>query len=180
LEDYVRKVGGEDLWKSLRKIYGDIASGRVVLEDPYPPKTFAEYVLRLEYTLWFWTAVSIAILTIAIIYLSSYIPTLNPLRYFLGTLYTLFLPGYVLVEALYPEEKELKPLERVALSIGLSLAVVPLIGLILNYTPWGIRLNPVVVSLALYTLSIAIIALVRKYNIYKLSITIKRGRTGRR
>jgi uncharacterized membrane protein len=40
--------------------------------------------------------------------------------------------------------------ERVALSLGLSLAVVPLIGLVLNYTPWGIRLTPILVSLALF------------------------------
>jgi uncharacterized membrane protein len=40
----------------------------------------------------------------------------------------------------------------VALSFELSIAVVPLIGLGLNYTPWGIRLVPVVISLCLFTL----------------------------
>jgi len=89
------------------------------------------------------------------------------LRYFLGTLYVLYLPGYVLVEALYPEERELKPLERVALSVGLSLAVVPLIGLVLNYTPWGIRLEPITFSLAFYTLGVSLIALKRKYSVFK-------------
>lgn len=40
----------------------------------------------------------------------------------------LFMPGYALVESLYPRGgDELSPLERLALSIGLSLAVVPLI-----------------------------------------------------
>jgi len=52
------------------------------------------------------------------------------------------------VEALYPRGDELTPLERLALSIGLSLAVVPLVGLVLNYTPWGIRLVPVTAALA--------------------------------
>jgi len=28
-------------------------------------------------------------------------------------------------------------IERVALSFGLSIAIVPLIGLVLNFTPWG-------------------------------------------
>ena len=40
-------------------------------------------------------------------------------------------------------------IERVALSIGLSVAIVPLVGLILNYTPFGIRFESVFVSLSL-------------------------------
>lgn len=42
--------------------------------------------------------------------------------------------------------------ERVALSFGLSIAIVPLIGLLLNFTPWGIRLVPITVSLSGFTL----------------------------
>jgi len=33
-------------------------------------------------------------------------------------------------------------IERVALAFGLSIAIVPLLGLVLNFTPWGIRLTP--------------------------------------
>jgi uncharacterized membrane protein len=83
----------------------------------------------------------------------------------LGSIFTLYIPGYVLVEALYPYEKDLKPLERVALSIGLSLAIVPLIGLILNYTPYGIRLNPIIASLSIYTIALSLIAAYRKQRI---------------
>jgi uncharacterized membrane protein len=68
----------------------------------------------------------------------------------LGLPFVLFFPGYVLIAALYPRRSDLDGVERVALSLGLSLAVVPLIGLVLNYTPWGIRLTPILVSLALF------------------------------
>jgi uncharacterized membrane protein len=44
-------------------------------------------------------------------------------------------------------EKGIDSIERIALSFGLSIAVVPLIGLILNFTPWGIRLEPILLSL---------------------------------
>ena len=53
-------------------------------------------------------------------------------------------------------------IERLALSFGLSIAVVPLIGLALNYTPWGIRLDPIVISLVLFTLVMAAIAHYRR------------------
>jgi uncharacterized membrane protein len=50
-------------------------------------------------------------------------------------------------------------IERVALSFGTSIAIVPLIGLILNFTPFGIRLTPIVVSLLLFcTVGVAVAA----------------------
>ena len=61
----------------------------------------------------------------------------GPLRIALGLLFILFLPGYALIAALFPSGKEIDWIERVALSFGLSIAVVPLLGLLLNYT-WGI------------------------------------------
>ncbi|MEM4617514.1 MAG: DUF1616 domain-containing protein, partial [Ignisphaera sp.] len=88
-------------------------------------------------------------------------------RYILGSISVLFLPGYVLIEALYPKEQDLSSLERLALSIGLSLAVVPLIGLLLNYTPWGIRLESVLISLTIFIAIMAIVASYRKYQILK-------------
>ncbi len=63
----------------------------------------------------------------------------------------LFLPGYALIAALFPAKSDLDGIERTALSFGLSIAVVPLIGLGLNYTPWGIRLLPILISLSIFT-----------------------------
>lgn len=53
-------------------------------------------------------------------------------------------------------------IERVALSFGLSIAIVPLIGLVLNFTPWGIRLTPVTVSVAGFTLVCVAVATQRR------------------
>ena len=86
----------------------------------------------------------------------------SPLRAALGVPFVLFFPGYSLISALYPGKGDLDGVERVALSIGLSLAIVPLIGLALNYTPWGIRLAPTVASLFLFTLSMSILSAYRR------------------
>jgi hypothetical protein len=169
LEEYVRSLKRKSLYQSLREVYEKVSRGDIKLVDPQPPKTAIEYVFRPDYSLWFWTVLSITISTVVLVYLSEAASPLYPLRYFLGTLYVLLLPGYVIVEALYPRERDLKPLERVALSIGLSLAVVPLVGLVLNYTPWGIRLWPVVISLATLTIGVAIVAVKRKFDALKLS-----------
>ena len=46
----------------------------------------------------------------------------------------------------------------------MSLALVPLTGLLLNYTPWGIRLTPITISLLALTLTLATIAFYREKN----------------
>jgi len=48
------------------------------------------------------------------------------------------------------------------LSFGLSIAVVPLIGLGLNYTPWGIRLTSILVSLLAFILIMSSVAWIRR------------------
>ena len=66
---------------------------------------------------------------------------------------------------LFPARDGLGSIERLALSLGLSLAVVPLIALILNYTPWGVRLYPLLTSLAVYTVLVSLIAGYRRHNL---------------
>ena len=80
------------------------------------------------------------------------------LRVVLGLPFVLFFPGYALITALFPGRDDLDGIERVALSFGLSIAVVPLLGLILNYTPWGIRLHPILITLLAFTFIMSVIA----------------------
>jgi uncharacterized membrane protein len=71
----------------------------------------------------------------------------NILRIIFGLPFLLFLPGYSLVSALWVKGSELDGLERTALGLGLSIAIVILAGLGLNYTPWGITLISLVICL---------------------------------
>lgn len=91
-------------------------------------------------------------------------PGLNEsmLRNILGLPLVLFLPGYALIAALFPAQSDLDGIERTALSFGLSIAVVPLIGLGLNYTPWGIRLLPILISLSVFTFIMCGLAYLRR------------------
>jgi len=96
------------------------------------------------------------------------IPPLNeisPIRIILGLPLVLFLPGYTLIATLFPRKDDLDGIERVALSFGLSIAITPLLGLGLNYTPFGIRLTPVLIVLSVFTIALAIGAYVRRSRI---------------
>ena len=74
----------------------------------------------------------------------------------------LFLPGYALIAMLFPEKSGLEGMERIALSVGMSVAVVPLIGLALSFTPWGIKEIPLLASLSVFTLLMCGVAYVRR------------------
>ncbi len=53
-------------------------------------------------------------------------------------------------------------IERVALSFGMSIAITALIGLGLNYTPWGIRLLPVLFSISAFIIILSAVAYFRQ------------------
>jgi len=129
------------------------------------PRNAVAYVFSIE-GIWYWVSLVLVISSVVAVLLIASGPLIY-LRYGLGALMILFMPGYALVEALYPRGDELSPLERLALSIGLSLAVVPLIGLLLNYTPWGIRFVPIVISTNTITIALLTVALVRKARVFE-------------
>jgi uncharacterized membrane protein len=53
-------------------------------------------------------------------------------------------------------------IERIMLSVGVSIAIVPLIGLGLNFTPWKIRLDPIVIALIFFTWVMFLVAHYRR------------------
>ena len=137
----------------------------IVVSEKTPYASFPNYAVS-PISLWFWGAVGATLLSVAFVFATSG-PVIY-LRYVFGGLLVLFLPGFSLIELLYPK-KELDELTRLALSIGLSLALVPLVGLALNYTPFGIRLLPVAFSLSGLTLALLTLALRRKHTYYKVA-----------
>jgi len=89
-------------------------------------------------------------------------------RIILGLPFILFIPGYILIFALFPTRKTdrgIGIIERIALSFGFSIAVVPLIGFGLNYTPWGIRLEAILLSIFIFVIGIGALAIYRWFNI---------------
>ncbi len=86
----------------------------------------------------------------------------SPVRVVFGLPFVLFLPGYALIAALFPGKEDLDGIERFALSFGLSIAVVPLIGLGLNYTSFGIRLVPIASALSIFIIALTMIAQIKR------------------
>jgi uncharacterized membrane protein len=89
-------------------------------------------------------------------------PNVAIVRAMLGIPIVLFLPGYAFIASIFPGKNDLDGIERFALSFGFSIAIVPLIGLGLNFTTFGIRLIPVLLSVSFFTLAMCLIAYFRR------------------
>ncbi|WP_254763814.1 DUF1616 domain-containing protein [Natrinema marinum] len=97
----------------------------------------------------------------------------------------LFLPGYALVSALFPDEPNdeyrsfdeektglgnpllvsggLEAIERAVLSISFSVALVPTITLLAAATPGGVTLEPVLLGIAVVTVVLSLVAIGARY-----------------
>lgn len=103
------------------------------------------------------------LLVLVVIFLPS-----NILRLILGIPFLLFMPGYALMAALFVKKEGMGGIARVALSFTSSIALVAFIGYILSYTPWGIRLEPVIYAIYAFILILSLIAWWRQRKLAKL------------
>ncbi|HYW01785.1 MAG TPA: DUF1616 domain-containing protein [Candidatus Acidoferrum sp.] len=179
---YVKKNGitdVQDLYDSLRVnnpwlsmaeltdiVWQLVHQGKATLQDARPPpKSISQFLMRWEQNLSLYVTLMLSLVTIFVVY---EVPNQMPyvvLRWGLGLLFVLYIPGYALLEALFPQANQLDTVIRFALNIGLSIVLVELIGLALNFTPWEIKLTPIMISLATFSVTLIGIALIRKYEI---------------
>ena len=139
-------------------------------QEPPTPASAKEYLFSTK-AVWYWTTIALAVATaIAVFTIPDTAYPIVYLRSALGTIFVLFLPGFTFIRALFPAKVPIKTssenmdtIERIALSFGMSLVLAAITGLILNYTPWGIRLTPITLSLLALTIVFATAAVLREY-----------------
>ena len=83
-------------------------------------------------------------------------------RIILGLPFMLFSPGYILQSALFPKKTDLDSIERIGFGFVLSIVVVSLIGLGLNYSPWGITTYSVLIATLSFVILVGIITWFRR------------------
>jgi hypothetical protein len=135
------------------------------------PMSLKNYLLS-SHSYWYWIVIALALATTTtVLIIPENVTLFTYIRYILGSIFVLFLPGYSLIKLLFLT-KELNNIEQVALSIGMSVALVPITGLILYYTPWGITNAPITLSLLTLTTIFATAAIAREHQ-HKINKAIK-------
>ncbi len=118
-----------------------------------PISTFADLILVFGFALAALVVASIPVFSVTVA------------RPIIGAIAVLFVPGYAFVAALFPQKETLKDGVRLGLSFGVSIVIVPLLEIGLNYTRWGIRLGPTLVALVVFTLVFVVIATLRRHQL---------------
>lgn len=95
------------------------------------------------------------------------LPALLPLQFLLlrvplGLAGVLLAPGYALTAAVFAGHDDIDLPARAALSFGLSAALIPLLALLLDALPWGIRPQPIAIGLAIWIVCCSGVALWRR------------------
>ncbi|WP_223301627.1 DUF1616 domain-containing protein [Haladaptatus sp. R4] len=130
---------------------------------------------------WWFLDLTLALVLTAVGGAASYMGIGGRLQVALVVPLVVFLPGYVLVSALFPEggdndDRSFKPSEnisayaiggtvRVALAATLSVAIVPMIAALANFTPWGVRLHPILYGIVIFTAVTGVVAFVRRLRV---------------
>lgn len=122
---------------------------------------------------------AVALLAVGIVVLTwTSGATTSLARILLGFLFVVFAPGYALVSLLLPASTSdpdanlrystgnwslvVTTVERAILSIGFSVMLVPLLGIVLNYSSWGLQPVPMVVSIGALTIGLSVLAAARR------------------
>jgi uncharacterized membrane protein len=89
-------------------------------------------------------------------------PNTSLIHNVVGLFYILLLSGYSVQAVIFPDKNSLGIKELLGLSFGLSLPISSIIGLVLNYTEYGISITSLLLPLAILTLIISIYAHIRR------------------
>jgi uncharacterized membrane protein len=123
----------------------------------------------------------VALVVVTNLFVLTPAATLSPLRIVFGVIFVLLIPGYAFIAALFPEAETRKSsadqsdtspeadqeggisgIGRALFSVGSSIVIVSLLGVLLDTTPWRIRPAPIVVSVSGVTLLCTAVAVVRR------------------
>jgi uncharacterized membrane protein len=117
----------------------------------------------------YFTDILLLLVLTAFTMLSIFIPLLSTtyLKAILGILFVSFLPGYALISYLFPKKSTINLSERLLLSFATSVAIVTLLGFILNYTPFGIHLEIMAVIITLFIIFFAILTYIKRNHLDK-------------
>ncbi len=156
---------GEELFEAVREgtsSDGDVFdaainslrdAGKIDLARPTKKfSNFAEYLCAYEISWPCWLVVVVTLVTVSTIAITDNAFPLKLVRLLAGGAFVMFAPGFSLERLLFERRAARDPAERLALSLGLSLSIVPLVGLLLNYTPWGVQLIPMTTILGFFSL----------------------------
>jgi len=166
-------INRDDIVSALNQLEKE---GKIDKRLRVPRLTFYQFI-KSPRELWFSIIYLITTLNIIFWYL---IPeeenNLVWIRYIIGTLFILIIPG-ASVTYFLKIDKIIGSLEKFIIIVLMSIAISPAVGLILNFTPWGVDPIVLLVVLSLFSYLLSGASLISRWKDYRVgsdTITIPR------
>jgi len=184
---YLQKSGattGEKLYEKLRTKFPGLTEDdfaglveRLAAQDQVdlyerPAGSFTAFLGGWERNWWFFLSIILCASAALTVYI---VPADSPfliIRWVLGLLFVIFLPGFVAVQALYPTGQP-RGIDRLALSVGVSLVLDIFAGLVINFASWGLTLVPILCVLTALTICLALLGLARQFRALRASTRLR-------
>ncbi len=112
----------------------------------------------------FWVILIFTLLSNVTVALTDSSSVLVSFRWVICLLFSLFLPGYCLLDVLFPSN-EIGSVIRVCLSIFLSFCIVALVGLFVNYIFGAITILNLMVFISFVNIVLAVIKVINHNNL---------------
>jgi hypothetical protein len=149
---YSESLSTEEIQNAVKKLE---SKKKITLLVPGANRDFLHYVTRSFNGLSLWLTIAATCLVVAVIFLLPDTETWSYMRMMTGAVFVLFIPGNALVQLLFAN-RNMEQTEQMILSVGLSIALISLIGLMLKYILLALTVESAVISIG--TLSIILSA----------------------
>ncbi|MBD3189729.1 MAG: DUF1616 domain-containing protein [Candidatus Heimdallarchaeota archaeon] len=153
----------------------------LTLQEPQPeptalPTTIKNYLFQKNYfSIEFWITIGTIVLVLILTLVNVQEGVFFYIRYIVVTFFMLILSGWTFTAVIFPElDSKLRFLERAATAIGMSIVVLVLDGLFLNYT-FGLNLIAISLSLTFLSLLCVIISMVLRLKLARDGFIFKKS-----
>ncbi|TFH13859.1 DUF1616 domain-containing protein [Candidatus Bathyarchaeota archaeon] len=135
-------------------------------EDEVNVESFSGFLVT-KGAAWFWGINLVTLFLFGVLFLfQTNHPIVSFARAIIGGGYVMFFPGFSVTRIIYPK-RDIDEFHTLAYSIAISASLVPLIGIILNITPFGMGTNPVIGAMMILNTILSFTAVYMQFLTYR-------------
>jgi NADH:ubiquinone oxidoreductase subunit 6 (subunit J) len=151
---YSESLSVEEIQNAVKKLESE---KKITLLEPGTKGHFFNYVIRSYNGLSLWLTTAATCLIIALVFLLPNIEPWSYMRMITGAVFVLFIPGNALVQLLFGH-RNMEQTEQMVLSVGLSIALICIIGLMLKYILSALTVESAVISIGMLSITTSAVA----------------------
>jgi uncharacterized protein DUF1616 len=151
---YDKPLSIEEVQNAVKKLESE---KKIALLGPGTNGNFFHYIMRSVNGLSLWLITAATCLIMAIVFLLPNTEPWSYMRMITGAVFVLFIPGNALVQLLFAH-RNMEQTEQMVLSVGLSIALISIIGLMLKYILMALTVESAVISIGMLSITLSAVA----------------------